>query len=83
MVLDIEVFTMFPFGVSAYYIGTYGLGVVLVFTIIVTLGFVFELAKGALKIDSRQNIKENKINFINLTYLNDNTHTNRGLSEGA
>lgn len=40
--------------VSAYTNGIYGLITMLVFFLVLTLGFVFELGKNALKIDSRQ-----------------------------
>jgi NADH-ubiquinone oxidoreductase chain 3 len=75
MLFDLEIVLLFPFGVSAYINDIYGLITALMFTIIVTIGFVFELGKGALKIDSRQNIKENNINSINVTYLGYNTGT--------
>ena len=39
---------------SAYGNEMYGLIMMLIFTLIITVGFVFELGKGALKIDSRQ-----------------------------
>ena len=34
----------------------YGLIIMLIFTLVVTIGFVYEIGKGALIIDSRQNI---------------------------
>ena len=45
---------MYPYVVSAYTNGIYGLIMMLVFFLVLTLGFVFELGKNALKIDSRQ-----------------------------
>jgi len=39
---------------SIYENGIYGLIIMLIFTFIITIGFVFELGKSALKIDSRQ-----------------------------
>lgn len=45
---------IYPFGLSGYENGLYGLLVVLIFIGIITAGFVFELGKNALKIDSRQ-----------------------------
>ena len=76
LLLDLEIVSIFPFTLSGYSNGGYGLVVVLVFSVIVTLGFVFELGKGALKIDSRQNIKGNNINSINITHLGSNGDTN-------
>lgn len=54
LLLDLELLVIYPFGLSGYENGTYGLIIVLLFIGIITAGFVFELGKGALKIDSRQ-----------------------------
>jgi NADH-ubiquinone oxidoreductase chain 3 len=54
LILDLEILVIYPFGLSGYENGTYGLIIVLIFIAILTIGFVFELGKGALKIDSRQ-----------------------------
>ena len=67
LLLDLEILIIYPFGLSGYDNGVYGLIVVLIFIGIITAGFVFELGKNALKIDSRQSnnyySKSNK--FIN------------------
>jgi NADH-ubiquinone oxidoreductase chain 3 len=67
LLLDLEILVIYPFAISGYENGTYGLIVVLIFTAIITAGFVFELGKNALKIDSRQsNVYFNKSKkFIN------------------
>ena len=54
LLLDLEILVIFPYGISVYENGIYGLIVVLIFIGIITAGFVFELGKNALKIDSRQ-----------------------------
>nr|YP_010259449.1 NADH dehydrogenase subunit 3 [Stachybotrys chlorohalonata]UIX25745.1 NADH dehydrogenase subunit 3 [Stachybotrys chlorohalonata] len=54
LLLDLEILVIYPFGLSGYENGTYGLLIVLIFICIITAGFVFELGKSALKIDSRQ-----------------------------
>ena len=54
LLLDLEILVIYPFGLSIYDNGIYGLIVVLIFIGIITAGFVFELGKNALKIDSRQ-----------------------------
>lgn len=54
LLFDLEVLLIYPYVVSAYTNGIYGLAILLVFFVILTLGFVFELGKGALKISSRQ-----------------------------
>src|SRR5919198_1047346 len=51
---DLEILLVYPYSVSGYNNGIYGLIIMLVFFFILTLGFVFELGKNALKIDSRQ-----------------------------
>ena len=56
LLLDLEILVIYPFGVSEYDNGIYGLIIVLIFTGIITVGFVFELGKNALKIDSRQSV---------------------------
>jgi NADH-ubiquinone oxidoreductase chain 3 len=54
LLFDLEILLVYPYVVSAYTNGVYGLIVMLIFFMILTLGFVFELGKNALKIDSRQ-----------------------------
>jgi NADH-ubiquinone oxidoreductase chain 3 len=54
LLFDLEILLIYPYVVSAYSNGIYGLIIMLVFFIILTIGFVFELGKNALKIDSRQ-----------------------------
>jgi len=54
LLLDLEIVLIFPFALSGYVNNLYGLIVTLIFIGIVTLGFVYELGKSALKIDSRQ-----------------------------
>ena len=54
LLLDLEILVIYPYGLSVYENGIYGLIVVLIFIGIITAGFVFELGKNALKIDSRQ-----------------------------
>jgi NADH-ubiquinone oxidoreductase chain 3 len=60
LLFDLEILLVYPYIVSAYTNGIYGLTVMLIFFFILTLGFVFELGKNALKIDSRQvyNVKQ-------------------------
>ena len=54
LLFDLEILLVYPYVVSAYTNGVYGLVVMLIFFFILTLGFVFELGKNALKIDSKQ-----------------------------
>lgn len=54
LLFDLEILLVYPYVVSAYTNGIYGLIIMLIFFLVLTLGFVFELGKNALKIDSRQ-----------------------------
>jgi len=54
LLFDLEILLVYPYVVSAYTNGLYGLIIMLVFFLVLTLGFAFELGKNALKIDSRQ-----------------------------
>lgn len=54
LLFDLEILLIYPYVVSAYTNDLYGLALMLVFFLALTLGFAFELGKNALKIDSRQ-----------------------------
>jgi NADH-ubiquinone oxidoreductase chain 3 len=54
LLFDLEILLVYPYVVSSYSNGIYGLILMLVFFLALTLGFAFELGKNALKIDSRQ-----------------------------
>jgi len=56
LLFDLEILLIYPYAVSASTNGLYGLIIMLVFFIVLTLGFIFEIGKGALKISSKQNI---------------------------
>jgi NADH-ubiquinone oxidoreductase chain 3 len=63
LLFDLEILLVYPYVVSAYTNGIYGLVIMLIFFLALTLGFAFELGKNALKIESRQNIikKDNSL----------------------
>jgi NADH-ubiquinone oxidoreductase chain 3 len=54
LLFDLEILLVYPYVVSSYTNGIYGLMLMLIFFLALTLGFAFELGKNALKIDSRQ-----------------------------
>ena len=54
LLFDLEILLVYPYIVSAYVNGIFGLIVMLIFFLILTLGFAFELGKNALSIESRQ-----------------------------
>lgn len=54
LLFDLEILLVYPYVVSGYVNGVFGLIVLLIFFLILTLGFAFELGKNALTIESRQ-----------------------------
>ena len=54
LLFDLEILLVYPYIVSAYVNEGFGLTVMLIFFLVLTLGFAFELGKNALSIDSRQ-----------------------------
>ena len=54
LLFDLEILLVYPYVVSAYNNGVFGLIIMLLFFLVLTLGFAFELGKNALSIDSRQ-----------------------------
>lgn len=54
LLFDLEILLVYPYSVSGYTNGIYGLAIMMAFFLLLTLGFVFELGKNALTIDSRQ-----------------------------
>lgn len=73
LILDLEITLIYPFAVSQTYNEIYGVTVVVIFMFLITIGFVYELGKGGLKIESKQNIKlplkganhSTRVSFIN------------------
>jgi NADH-ubiquinone oxidoreductase chain 3 len=70
LLFDLEILLVYPYVVSAYTNGIYGLIIMLVFFLVLTLGFVFELGKNALKIESRQIASFQLKNWKQITYIN-------------
>lgn len=54
LLFDLEILLVYPYVVSAYANGIFGLIIMLIFFLVLTLGFAFELGKNALSIESRQ-----------------------------
>jgi len=54
LIFDLEILLVYPYIVSAYNNEMYGLIFMLVFFLLLTVGFAYELGKNALKIDSKQ-----------------------------
>src|SRR5438270_7099535 len=68
LLFDLEILLIYPYVVSAYTNSIYGLIIMLVFFLALTLGFAFELGKNALKIDSRQTLVFTSKQFNTITY---------------
>jgi len=68
LIFDLEILLVYPYVVSAYVNGIYGLIIMIIFFLALTLGFAFEIGKGALNIISKQN----DINGIYNNYNNNN-----------
>lgn len=54
LLFDLEILLVYPYVVSGYVNGVFGLIVMLIFFLVLTLGFAFELGKNALSIESKQ-----------------------------
>src|SRR4030081_3870533 len=66
LLFDLEILLVYPYVVSAYTNGIYGLVIMLIFFLALTLGFAFELGKNALKIDSKQMVSLDNRNYKSL-----------------
>ena len=69
LLFDLEILLVYPYVVSSYSNGIYGLTLMLIFFLALTLGFAFELGKNALKIDSRQMFTLSSKNSNITTYI--------------
>ena len=69
LLFDLEILLVYPYSVSGETNGIYGLIIMLCFFVLLTLGFIFELGKNALNIDSRQ-LKEWFLDLYNWDLLN-------------
>jgi NADH-ubiquinone oxidoreductase chain 3 len=70
LIFDLEIVLIFPYSVSAYHNDIYGLIIMIIFFVLLTLGFIFELGKNALTIYSKQTSSyDNKSLDENHTYV--------------
>jgi NADH-ubiquinone oxidoreductase chain 3 len=73
LLLDLEIILIYPFAVSEYINNLYGFIITLIFIIIITLGFIFELGKSALEIDNKQIFKIKNVKYLSfLRYIDKN-----------
>jgi NADH-ubiquinone oxidoreductase chain 3 len=65
LLFDLEILLVFPYGVSAFTNETMGLIIFIIFFVLLTIGFIFEIGKGALSISSKQSASSS---FSTTTY---------------
>jgi NADH-ubiquinone oxidoreductase chain 3 len=72
LLFDLELTLTVPYAVTTSFNEGYGLLLFIVFFLVITLGFAFEIGKGALSISSRQtdNTEFKNSNVSKKTYLN-------------
>jgi len=73
LLFDLEIILIYPYSVSGYNNDIYGLAIMMIFFVLLTLGFIFELGKNALTIDSRQTLTYTNKQTINLEVFLRNT----------
>jgi len=67
LLFDLEILLVYPYVVSGYVNGIFGLIVMLIFFLVLTRGFAFELGKNALSIESKQTSFMKKEVFTQIT----------------
>ena len=76
LLFDLEILLVYPYIVSAYNNAIYGLFLMLIFFLMLTLGFAFELGKNALSIETRQSSDLESLDFntarISIFYMQNN-----------
>jgi NADH-ubiquinone oxidoreductase chain 3 len=79
LLFDLEIILIYPYSVSGYNNDIYGLAIMMLFFVLLTLGFIFELGKNALTIDSKQTLVYiNKDSAGSDIFLN--SETNSGIT---
>ncbi len=69
LLFDLEILLIYPYLVSGYVNGIYGLTIMVIFFLALTLGFAFQIGKNALKIDSRQMLKLSNNNISTTRFI--------------
>lgn len=65
LIFDLEIAVLFPIAVTLYQVTTYGFWISMIFLIFLTIGFVYEWGKGALKFtDNRSSISPSNISVV-------------------
>lgn len=53
LIFDLEILLLFPISVSLFQVGTYGFSIALIFFIVLTIGFILEIASGAISVKNK------------------------------
>jgi len=72
LVFDIELVLLLPISVSLYQISIFGFVTAIIFFIILTIGFIFEIGVGALSLKSHKTGKNNNLTPNNKNSTNYN-----------
>ncbi len=75
LLFDLEILLVYPYVVSSYNNDIYGLILALLFLTVLTIGFVFELGKKALTIESRQTSNTPKSSKFSILSMRNNTNS--------
>jgi NADH-ubiquinone oxidoreductase chain 3 len=65
LVFDLEILLIFPAAVSLYQISFFGFAMLIIFFLVLTVGFVLEIGSGAIKLQSTKIISSSKEKEIN------------------
>jgi NADH-ubiquinone oxidoreductase chain 3 len=52
LIFDLEILLFLPIAICLYQVGVYGLTMAIIFFLILTIGFVYEIASGAIKLSN-------------------------------
>ena len=54
LIFDLEIAVLYPIAVTLYEVTFYGFTIIVIFLLLLTIGFVYEFGKGALKFTNQQ-----------------------------
>ena len=57
LIFDLEILLLFPLAVSLYHVSVFGFSIAIIFFSILTIGFVLEIGKGAIKFTESKKIE--------------------------
>jgi hypothetical protein len=81
LVFDIELVLLLPISVSLYQISLFGFVIAIIFFIVLTIGFIFEIGVGALSLKSDNIVKNTSITPNNKNSTNNNKIINNNYTK--